>query len=114
MMRSVIRMKYIPFGFIVCVVIYVLTFQYSYLIFGETPVNILGLGSRNGGWNLLINLMTYAGISLFFVTIIGVFIVKNKRWIFQGIIGCVVSVTMTLVYFILWYSSLVEQGINPI
>jgi hypothetical protein len=105
-------MKYIPLGSIVSVIIYICVFKFSYSILGETPVNILGLGSR-GGRNLLINLMSYAGVSLFLVTIIGKFLGKEKRWILEGIIGCFVSVAVTIIYFLIWYSKLVDQG-DPI
>lgn len=64
-------------GSIIAIAVYFLIFIYFPNLFGETAVNVLGLGGKNGGTNLMFNLFFYAIMTFVITVIVGLFFLIN-------------------------------------
>ncbi|MEH7355927.1 hypothetical protein V7150_20570 [Neobacillus drentensis] len=84
-------------GFISSLTLYALIFFFFPIIFGNTPVNLFDLGSRDGISNLFINLISYGIIVIIIAFIPSLFIVNKKNWLRVNLIGTVVAIILFLI-----------------
>ncbi|MBM7603062.1 hypothetical protein JOC75_001032 [Metabacillus crassostreae] len=84
-------------GCISSIIIYVLIFFFFPIVFGNTPLNLLNLGSRNGASNFLINIISFGFIVIIIAFISSVFITNKKSWLKGNLIGTVIDITFFLI-----------------
>ncbi|MCX7841594.1 MAG: hypothetical protein N2489_00780 [Clostridia bacterium] len=68
--------------------------------FGETPVNLFGLGSVNGYKNYFINILSYSLINVVIFGIISLFVKERVKCILSFAFGtCLMAVMLTVFIF---------------
>lgn len=97
------KLNTVKLGFIIGALTFILTVFIFPLVFGETPVNILKLGSRVGEKNYLINITSYILISIGISMAISVISKKKLKWIKGVIFGTVITALLVTIYIVLYF-----------
>lgn len=87
-------------GFLVGSFTLLMTFFSFPVVFGETPVNVMNLGSTNGEKNYLINILSYMVIGIIISIGIGIFSSEKLKWIKGAIRG--IGTTLLLITILLF------------
>lgn len=89
-------------GSLVAAMLLLLIFLFFPILFGETPVNLLGLGGRNGSFNLIINILSYSIITLLITTIVSFGASDQRKRLISNLIGICVSSLSILAYILIY------------
>jgi hypothetical protein len=84
-------------GVLTSITFYVLLFIFFDYIFGETPVNLLGMDGRSGISNLIINLFSYGIIVFTIALIVSLFLDNRRKWLISNMIGIVVAIFLSFI-----------------
>lgn len=71
-------------------------------LLGNSPVNLFGQGSHDGIRNLIFNIFVYGSIS-FLVTLLGLFLIQDKRRFFLAVLVGSFSVSIYSIFYIMIY-----------
>jgi hypothetical protein len=87
---------------ILVLVIYLILFLGFHEWFGESPINLVGLGGHDGAGNALFNFGTYSILAFLIGIIPSFFITYKKKWFFQSAISAfIASPYITVLYLAL-------------
>jgi hypothetical protein len=89
-------------GILTSITLYVLLFIFFDYIFGETPVNLLGMDGHSGISNLFINLFSYGIIVFTIALIVSIFLDIRRNWLISNIIGIVVAIFLSFISLFLY------------
>jgi hypothetical protein len=91
-------------GSISAILVYILTCSFFSKIFGDSPVNLIGLGGRDGVRNLMFNLFSFSIITLVFTIIVGIFHLDKRRWLILNLIGIGISSVSVFIFTLIYLS----------
>jgi len=87
-------------GFMVGSLTLIIIFLLFPVVFGDTPVNLLRLGSVSGERNYYINLFSFLLITTVLYGVTCLFIKEKVKWIVGGIFGiCITALLLTVFIF---------------
>ncbi len=99
-MRIIIKESISWIGFTLSSLTLIINFYLFPLVFGETPVNLLGMGSVSGHKNYFINLFSYIVINTVILCFITLFAKEKIKWILGFVFGtCIIAVLFTVFIF---------------